>query len=183
MSGLRTGKCEVRAEMKEREVLFLSSGKEEEESQRIIAEVEALSAFNSSTCILAYMSIRGEVLTDAFLSKWLGVKRLAIPLVRGTSLELREYRPEWLLTGYKGIREPSSAAPLVEPGDVSFAIVPGLAFSEEGGRVWRMGRGKGFYDRLIPDLHCPLCGVAFPFRVLPSIPLDPWDAPLDYLCR
>ena len=44
-----------------------------------------------------------------------------------------------------------------------------------------MGRGKGFYDRLLPQLKCPVAALAFPFRLLESIPLDDWDVPVKYL--
>ena len=110
---------------------------------------------------------------------------MLIPLVTPSGLELREYRPDCLVSGYAGIPEPSAGAPLCRPDEVDFAFVPGVAFSRgqegEPGRIWRLGRGKACYDRLLPSLHCPVAGVAFPFRLVDRLPLDPWDRPLDLL--
>jgi 5-formyltetrahydrofolate cyclo-ligase len=63
------------------------------------------------------------------------------------------------------------------PQDVDFAVVPGLAFTPDG---QRMGRGKGYYDRLIPQLtHAVKVSVAFPFQLCEQIPQDPWDERVD----
>lgn len=59
---------------------------------------------------------------------------------------------------------------------VDLAIIPGRAFSPDGDR---MGRGKGYYDRLLAQLHCPKWGVAFKCQMLAQIPTDPWDVKLD----
>jgi 5-formyltetrahydrofolate cyclo-ligase len=58
------------------------------------------------------------------------------------------------------------------------ALVPGVVFDQEGRRL---GRGKGFYDRLLPSVGGPLCGVAFDWQVLPAIPVEPHDHVLNYI--
>ena len=174
-------KREIRALMRERADAFLRSGQARTESERILAEAEALPAFRDAACVLVYMALPDEVQTAPLLERWTGRKRLALPRVCGEELELREYRPGCLDEGYRGIFEPSPDSPLVDPNEVDIAIIPGTAFAERGGKVWRLGRGKGFYDRLLPKLHCPAVGICYPFRVLPDIPTDPWDRPLDGL--
>ena len=75
--------------------------------------------------------------------------------------------------------QPSADAPSLETSQleqVDLAIIPGRAFTQEGAR---MGRGKGYYDRLIPSLHCPKWGVAFGCQLVKKIPTDEWDQPLD----
>jgi len=119
-------------------------------------------------------------------------------------LELRKYDPRWLVSGYRGIEEPSVDAPLVVPSDIDLALIPGVAFARwitsgnsvaredsdvisretaitGNSDVWRLGRGGGFYDRLLPRLTCPTVGICFSYRVLDTLPLDPWDAPLTHL--
>lgn len=59
---------------------------------------------------------------------------------------------------------------------IDLAIIPGRAFTTGGDR---MGRGKGYYDRLLAQLHCPKWGAAFKCQILPQIPTDPWDVKLD----
>ena len=56
-------------------------------------------------------------------------------------------------------------------------LVPGLAFSRSGARL---GRGKGYYDRLLPLLtNAYKLGVCFDFQKLPGIPADEHDMKMD----
>lgn len=182
---LMQSKDEIRRRMKAMQREFLASGRQEQESERILGELERSPEFVSARTVLGYMAIPGEVLTEGFIRRWSAYKRMLIPLVTPSGLELREYRPDCLVSGYAGIPEPSAGAPLCRPDEVDFAFVPGVAFSRgqegEQGRIWRLGRGKACYDRLLPSLHCPVAGVAFPFRLVDRLPLDPWDRPLDLL--
>lgn len=171
-------KSDIRLEMKRREEEFRDW---DSKTEMIWSSVEAAPEFQSASCVLIYMDIPGEVPTADFIGKWRGGKRFAIPKVVGENLELYEYDPEKLVCGYKGIPEPSSDASVVSPSEIDLALVPGVAFAIEGDKVWRMGRGKGFYDRFLPFLSCPKFGIFFSFRLLDSIPLDQWDIPLERL--
>ena len=65
-------------------------------------------------------------------------------------------------------------------GQPDFLLVPGLAFTGAGNRL---GRGGGFYDRLLGNPGRRGAGVAvgigFGFHLLPALPLEAHDAPLD----
>lgn len=151
-------------------------------SEAIWSQIEASGEFREAGTVLVYMSIRGEVLTGGFIDRWHKVKRIAIPLVKGDSLTLKVYDPGHLVKGYRGIIEPSDDAADIDPADIDLAIVPGAAFAvKDGGKVLRLGRGGGFYDRLLPLLRCPAFGVCYSCRLLADIPTDPWDRPLDGL--
>lgn len=177
--------------MKSLEAEFLASGDflslhgPVEESVRILNELEKLGEFRDAGCVLAYMSMPGEVQTHEYLDRWHAAgKRVVLPKVRGEALALREYDPARLVSGYRGILEPSDEAAAVEPSEIELAVVPGVAFSFQKGpdgkeRFYRLGRGGGFYDRLLPGLGCPLVGVCYPFRLVDALPLDEWDMPLD----
>lgn len=181
--------------MKSLEAEFLASGDlfslhgPVEETVRIMSELERLEQFRSASCVLAYMSMPGEVQTPDYVARWRAAgKRVVLPRVVGETLELREYDPALTVSGYRGIPEPSEAAPLVSPSEVGLAVVPGVAFSFQKGpdgveRFYRLGRGGGFYDRLLPMLDCPLVGVCYPFRFVDNLPLDEWDMPLDLVVR
>ena len=44
----------------------------------------------------------------------------------------------------------------------------------------RLGRGKGYYDRLLPRLsHCYKIGICFDFQKVPSVPTEPTDIAMD----
>lgn len=153
----------------------------ERESAVIWKKVEESPAFVNAGTVLLYMSIRGEVLTRAFIDRWQGKKRIAIPLVQGERLILKQYDPNLLKEGYRGIVEPSADALEISPDEIDLAIVPGCAFSIKDSEVLRLGRGGGFYDRLLPYLDCPKIGVCYSCRIADDIPCDPWDVRLDGL--
>lgn len=71
-----------------------------------------------------------------------------------------------------------AGAPTVPPEEVDLFLVPGLAFTADGRRL---GRGGGFYDRLLPRRrpHCTALGVCFAQQLLPELPCEPHDARVD----
>lgn len=124
--------------------------------------------------ILLYHSLPDEVETHALIRTLHAEgKKVLLPTVVDDRLELHQYTGEQALsTGASyGIQE-SSGELFTDYGSIDLAIIPGMAFTKEGDRL---GRGKGYYDRLLPQLSCPLIGIAFPFQMLPSIPCEPHD--------
>ncbi len=80
------------------------------------------------------------------------------------------------MVGAFGITEPEDSCPTVDPSEIDLAIVPGLAFSRSG---IRLGRGKGYYDRMLPRLNCFKLGVCYSVALSDSIPSEKWDVPMD----
>lgn len=103
-------------------------------------------------------------------------KKVYLPVVTGSeSIELRRWMPEtMMMTGAFGISEPiGTEISQEEYRNIDLAIIPGMAFDKEG---HRLGRGKGYYDRLLtrlPQAH--LCGICFPFQLLPTLPHEAHD--------
>ncbi len=83
-----------------------------------------------------------------------------------------------VVAGPFGVREPPARCPKLEPSRADWILVPGLAFDVQGGRL---GRGKGYYDRLLLEIRGRRCGVAFEQQVLPALPGKPHDARMDAL--
>lgn len=69
---------------------------------------------------------------------------------------------------------PAAAAPTCENG-MDF-LVPGVGFD---GRGNRLGRGKGYFDRLLAPCAGRKIGVFFQFQKLDAIPAEPHDRRLD----
>ena len=77
-----------------------------------------------------------------------------------------------------GVREPAAGCPEFPFSQLDLALVPGVAFDAFGARL---GRGKGFYDRLLTEVAGVKCGVAFDGQVVASLPVEPHDVNLNCL--
>jgi len=95
--------------------------------------------------------------------------------LRGGGYHLAELTPE-LKTGKFGIPEPVN--PVFAPEELDLIIVPGVAFDRAGHRI---GRGGGFYDRLLPQYRAVRVGICFDFQCLEKIPAEPHDCNVDLL--
>jgi 5-formyltetrahydrofolate cyclo-ligase len=85
--------------------------------------------------------------------------------------------PAELVRGPLGAAEPPAGAAETPLQDVDAFVIPGVGFSEDG---LRLGRGGGYYDVTLK--LCPRAarvGVGYDLQVLPSLPRDPHDVPLD----
>jgi 5-formyltetrahydrofolate cyclo-ligase len=86
-----------------------------------------------------------------------------------------------LAPGLWGIPEPKpEKIRPVDPPDLDFVVVPGVAFDEQGNRL---GYGGGYYDRFFTQLrdNVPLVAVTFEMQILDSVPVAPWDRTVDLI--
>ncbi len=82
-----------------------------------------------------------------------------------------------LVPGPFGIPQPAPEAAAVPHDRLDLILVPGLAFDREGRRI---GRGKGFYDRLLAKApQARKWGVAFDLQIVDEIPIETHDVNLD----
>lgn len=81
-----------------------------------------------------------------------------------------------LLPGHFGVREPVAHCPVVPMNRLDLLLVPGLAFDLRGRRL---GRGKGFYDRLLATAHGTKCGICFDWQIVEAVPVEAHDAALN----
>ncbi len=132
--------------------------------------------------VALYAATRGEVGTERIRGRCLaGGVLLYYPRVMedgGLSFFRHRDGDGWVPGPY-GIREPLSA-----PGDggvragFDIVVVPGLAFDSAGRRL---GRGYGYYDRFLAALGGTSLsvGLAFSWQLVPEVPVDAWDVPVD----
>lgn len=128
--------------------------------------------------VLLYHSLPDEVNTHSLIRELRQKgKKVILPTVVGDELELHEYVDDSSLALSSSYNIQESNGPLLSDYEsIDLAIIPGMAFTVAGDRL---GRGKGYYDRLLPHLSCPLWGLAFDFQIVEEIPVEPHDIRMD----
>lgn len=137
--------------------------------------LEKTAAFILSDNILLYHSLPDEVETHRFLDKWSRSKKFFLPRVNGLNLEILPYQKSSLRLGSFQIEEPDGND-TVPVEQIDLIIVPGVGYDASGHRV---GRGKGYYDRLLTSTRATKIGVAYDFQVVDSIEVEPHDIGVD----
>lgn len=145
-------------------------------SKDICLRVLASAWWQEASTLLLYYPLPDEVDVRSLISEaHERGARVLLPVVVGDELELRLYEGETSLReGAFGIKEPTGDLfPLGQYDEIELAVVPGMAFDRDG---HRLGRGKGYYDRLLPKLSkARLRGICFPFQMLDEVPTDVHD--------
>lgn len=147
-------------------------------SREVIAKLTASPCWQQAQVILLYHSLPDEVCTHDLISQACNEgKRVLLPVVVGDDLELHEYQGEGsLVEGAFRIQEPTGSL-FTNYQAIDLAVIPGVAFTADG---QRLGRGRGYYDRLLsrlPDVH--KVGICWPFQLISSLPAEPHDLPMD----
>jgi 5-formyltetrahydrofolate cyclo-ligase len=83
-----------------------------------------------------------------------------------------------IVTGKFGVREPAAACAEMPLNTFDLVLVPGVAFDSRGNRL---GRGQGFYDRLLAAASGIKCGVGYDFQLVPEVPAEPHDAKVNFI--
>ncbi len=144
-------------------------------SDHVFAQAEADPAFRESGYVMIYVSREEEVETRKLIDWALAKgKCVAVPCVDQVKNELMAVRissfDEDLISGAYGIFEPKESIrrPFC-PDNLDLVIVPGLAFDKAN---YRLGRGKGYYDRFLGKLsgRTRTWGFGFDFQVMDKIP-------------
>lgn len=149
-------------------------------SRGVVGQLQALAELWQKPGTLAlFGGLRAEpdLVTD-FLP-WLRARGWRAGLFRCTGENLVPHQVNGsadLQRGPLGVWEPvAGRCAEMHPSELDIILVPGLAFSKRDGA--RLGRGGGFYDRLLarPDTPALRVGVAFEAQMLEIIPCEPHD--------
>lgn len=179
---VHSAKASLRNQVGER--LNAMTGKQRTDaSLQICARLRQQTVWNSAGPILFFapLPIEPDIwpLLEAALEAG---KTVALPRfspVTKTYLAARIQNPDQdLRCGQLGIREPTEACVEFPLNRLELVLVPGVAFDLQG---HRLGRGKGYYDRLLANVRGVKCGVAFDEQIMDAVPVGPRDIHLDFI--
>lgn len=142
-------------------------------SVQLWAEVAELPEYRSARTVMAFAAMASEPETDGLFARLeRDGKVLVLPRIVGDLLE-----PALVGEGTRaavwGIQEPQGA--VVDPTTIDLIIVPGVAFTIDGGRL---GHGKAYYDRFLPGTRAFTVGACFREQLVDALPLEPHDVRL-----
>ena len=167
-------KNEIRRKIKAMKSMLLETEKLES-AERVFERLEQTAAFIMANKILMYHSLPDELSTHRFLRKWADRKQLYLPRVNGVNLDILPYDESRLELGSFHIEEPTGQN-TVNADEIEVIVVPAVAYDRKGNRL---GRGKGFYDRLLASTRATKIGVAYEFQIVDEVPTEPHDVAMD----
>jgi 5-formyltetrahydrofolate cyclo-ligase len=158
----------------------LGEAARQQASLSICGWIESWPVFQRSAVILAYMPIPGEVDLTPLLERQ-PQKHWALPRILPEAdhrMVFHPYQSGQLRHHPFGMMEPAPDLPIIPPGEVQLALVPGLAFDRLGRRL---GFGGGYFDRFLRDFTGASLGVIFQALLLDDLPSGEHDVPVKWI--
>jgi len=180
---LAATKEELRRQMRTR-LAAQSAADVRVKSADIWERLSVLGEFATASQLLVYVSKEVEVDTRGLIQQLLAMGRqVCVPWFDGAkeqyvASELSDFALDVAARKF-GILEPKPEA--VRPvacDQIDVALVPGLAFDETGNRL---GRGMGYFDRLLRDVRGIRIALAYDFQLLSKVPTEVHDTSVDFI--
>lgn len=159
-------KTDLRHQMQE-SIKRLSAAQRDTASLYACLQVLGTAEWQQAQCVLLYEALPDEVNLQLLIDDAHGAgKEVIMPSQRADAPAI----PDEVLA------------------QVNLALIPGRAFAQQSvttpdgktKRCWmRMGRGGGWYDRMLGKMAAPKWGMAFGCQIVKQIPTDEWDVALD----
>ncbi len=151
-------------------------------SRQILEKIDQSPTWRAARALLLFAALADEPDVTPLIGAALQAGRL-VALPRYVAAN-GEYEVAWiragtdLVPGRFGVLEPGTQCPVVDFMQLDFVLVPGVGFDLAGRRL---GRGRGFYDRLLARFPGHKCGVAFDCQVVAEVPEELHDVRLNSL--
>lgn len=148
------------------------------QSEAICRHIRSSVYYQQAACVAAYMPLRREADVTPLLRDALAQgKRLLLPRVEGDGVMTfrRIERLDQLIAGSYGLLEPAPDTAVADVNEAELLLVPLEGIDREGRRL---GKGGGYYDRVLPGFTGTAMGVALSWQWEAQIPAEPWDVRL-----
>ena len=165
----------------------ITPDKKRELDTKICNRIISLVSFRYAETVLLYAPVNSEIdispVAEAALSAG---KRVAYPRCIPESAEMKFHfvsSTEELSLGYMNIPEPSESAPEFDRYNTAdsgkcLCIIPALAFDKRG---YRIGYGKGYYDRYLSGVDLTRAGVIYGELLVDRVPNGRFDLKVDFI--
>lgn len=148
----------------------------------ICAAAAELVSFRHADTVLLYAPLDDEIDIRALAeTAWGRGKEVALPLCdpETKSMTYRVVRSfDELVRGSYGIMEPSERAPLFDASKPAVCFIPALLYDRFG---YRVGYGKGYYDRFLRSFGGSKIGLIYKDFILQTVPRGRFDVAVDLL--
>lgn len=172
-----TDKSALRTEVRRR-LDLLSAVERAERSRRICERLRALPVWQRSRRAAIYSALPDEPDLSTLMGE--SGPRLCFPKITGDALVFLDVRGAHDLEPSRwNLREPVyRPEAVVRLAEIDLLLVPGVAFTRDG---HRMGRGRGYYDRLLASegFCAETVGVCFREQLVEALPLESHDLPVN----
>lgn len=154
-----------------------------DESPVIIERLKQNAHFLFARTLLLYYALPDEVQTQHLIDELVKQgKTVLLPrVVSDTDMELCRYTGQQdLKKGGLNVWEPVGER-FTDYEQIDVAVIPGMAFDHKG---HRLGRGKGYYDRMLAHIspqatHLYKIGICFPWQMVDAVSTDEHDVMMD----
>lgn len=155
--------------------------------EKICRSLTALAAYRYADTLLVYYPMRGEVDIKPFIEHaWADGKSIAFPRCRredrSMTFHIVSSFEELSEDGMFGIPEPLPDLPVYEAESSrmqqSACIIPAVIFDRSG---YRIGYGKGYYDRYLPLFKGSRIGVCYSDFITDKVPRGKYDLAVNVL--
>lgn len=144
--------------------------------------------FLEAECLCSYAPTKSEININAISQHaWNAGKNVLFPLCSEAEKGIMHFCLcsgfSDLAAGAYGILEPKPRCPFIAEetlnSEKTVVLVPALGFTAQG---FRLGYGQGFYDRFLSKIpKAVTVGITFSELINDTIPVEPWDKPVQYL--
>lgn len=180
---LKEHKKQLRADLLARR-RALSPQEKAQMDQCIVSAITSLVSYRYAEILLLFYPRPDEIDTRPLFAAAIAAgKKVAFPrcLADGKMDFFFVESENDLVAGTYGIPEPSADRPRFDPDGGTKSVlmaVPGLAFDSNG---YRLGYGKGYYDRYLEHRDITTAGLVYAEFVLPSLPKGRYDLPVHFI--